>query len=237
MAKLDAAPIKYIIRCEQIDQMTGMKEYFVVNEDRKQGKWQFECNIDLPPFISYQREKSRPYREEYNKMLNKKQEEYAKKRAEEAKKLALKREEESKKQAENKRLADEKKRAEIQKHQSELLKRMSAKSKTPKAAKKPSVKAPSVVNSVTFDAILSMHTNTTFNLLVGSAARGEASVPIIAMAAARKTTMTHMHSTNARLKITSGQSVSDSVLKAKMLNAEQVAVQKYVEHTRSAKKK
>ena len=220
--------------------MTGMKAFFVVNEDRKQGKWQLECNIDLPPFISYQREKGRPYREEYNKMLIKKQEEYAKKREEEAKKFALRKAEEAKKQAQSKRLADEKKRAEIQRHQTELLNRMaaqSAKSKTSKACAKPSAKAPAVLNSEVFETILSMHTRTTFNLLAGSAARGEASVPVLVMAAARKTTMAHMHATNVRLKNSSGQFFSDDVMKTKMSNAEQAAIKKYVEYQKIAKKK
>ena len=92
-----------------------------------------------------------------------------------------------------------------------------------------SAKAPAVLNNEALETILIMHTDTTFNLIAGSAARGEDSVPVKAMTSARNLTLAHMHAANVFL--------SKDVLRTKMNNAEQTAIEKYKKHQKLAKKK
>lgn len=233
-------PIYPKIRCERIDQMTGVKEYFIVN-NKNQGKWQFEVCVDLPPFISYQIEKGRPYRDEYNKAQKSKMEAATKKRQEELKQIVeAKRAEDEKRKTEAQKRAieratqNEKAKAETQKR---ILKRMAKESRI-KAAKTPTYYAgvnPAVNPEQAFEAALVRHKESTLSLLMQSAARGENAVPVAAMVAVRNTTLAQLNTANLFLRNANGTYYSQDILKSKMAHAESGAIQKYVQHKAGGK--
>ena len=140
-------------------------------------------------------------------------------------------EEKSKKQPDANRLADVTNRAGSE-HRQRIAATRSARARDArgKITATSSAKEPAVLNNEVFETILLMHTDTTFNLLVGSAARGEASVPVEAMTSARNLTLTHMNNS-------SGQFLNYDVVKTNMSKAENAAIKKYNEYQKNAKKK
>ena len=220
------------IRCEQIDQITGTKEYFVVDTEKNQGMWHSELNLDLATLITHRLEKIALARENSDK-FQKAQED-----------------EQKRKHTEKERLEMEKKKVLIEKRQQELLRRMAQNSKgTATSSKDQAIKSPAkpakqaseaktnILESsfLSFDAALNMHRDLTLNLLVTSANRGEASVPVAAIAAIRNTTMMNMKATNDVLRST-GKALTDDQIKNKMILAESAAVQKYIKEMNTAKK-
>lgn len=218
--------------------MTGTKEYFVV-KNNSQGKWQSEVSVDLPPFIAYQVERNKPYRERYIKQ-----------REEEARKMVG----ELKKNSDAKRLGVEKKKADAQARtaqndqvkaetQKRLMEKMLAqekktKSKTPvKEPTKPAGTATSPDQA--FQTILTQHRDTTYTMLMHSAARGESTVSVAAIAAARENTMNRLNNTSSLLaSINRAWYRTPDALKAKMSAAENEARQLCIQHhTKSASKK
>lgn len=222
--------------------MTGTKEYFIVN-NKNQGKWQSEVNVDLPPYICYQIKKGKPYREEYNKAQKTKLETETKKRQEELKKvIEAKRAEEEKKTAEAQKREREraaqnaKVRAEMQKR---ILEKM-AKDEKAKAAVKPAGSNPITYPQhpqQSFEAVLKAHIEKTIRLLSQSAAKGEASVPVSEMIAARTSTMSQLYATNSLSRGVGGTFFSAEILKSKMSQAETAAVQQYTLHMKAIGRK
>lgn len=220
------------IRCEQIDQITGINEYFVVDSEKNQGMWHSELNLDLATLITHRFEKISLARENSEKVQ--KAQENEKKRI----------------QMERERLETEKKKVQIEKRQKELLRRMAqnnkgkATSSKDKAIKNPAKpakqasEAKSIVSEsslLSFDAALNIHRDLTLNLLVTSANRGEASVPVAAITATRNTTMMNMKATNDVLRST-GKALTDDQIKNKMTLAESAAVQTYIKEMHTTKK-
>lgn len=199
-------------------------------KNNNQGKWQSEINVDLPPFITYQIERNKPHRERYNK-----------ERKETAKKMAGEIDEKKKADAQARMLERtaiiDKAKAETQKR---LMKKMLAQDRNAKlkaAAKKPAG-MPSASQEQAFQATLAQHRETTYNILMQSAARGEQTVSMAVIASARNTTLYHLTNTNAFLKSTYGTYLSFEALKEKMTKAENEARQMYIEHhAKSSSKK
>jgi hypothetical protein len=242
-----------------------MREYFVVNDEKKQGKWQSEVVVDLPPFISYRFQKARSHREKYDEAQKKKRAEVAKKaakakqadeekrKAETAQKqaeLEKRKAEEAKKRAEVVKKAAEAKQAEAQQRQEELFKRIAQvdgkpKAESAKVAAMPAVKTPKkpAAKKVTkprtipailphvFQSTLMVHRETTYKLLEESAARGEATVSVLAMTTARNAALNSLRNTNEMLR----QNISMDELKRNMAVAESDAVRQFVQ-SRGGKK-
>lgn len=217
------------IRCEQIDQITGIKEYFVIDTEKNQGRWDTELSLDLTTLITHRFEKISSAREDSEKLQKSQQD--GKKQ----------------KQMEIERLEMDKKKLQIENHQKEPRRRMTQNSKdkaTSKAIKSPAnlTKKSSEEKNVSlgstllsFDAALNMHRDLTLNLLVTSANRGEAAVPVVAIAATRHTTMMNMKATNALLRST-GNALTDDQIKNKMTLAEAEAVKNYIKEMNAVKK-
>ena len=143
--------------------------------------------------------------------------------------------------------AEREKKARLQKLQDDiLLHRMDRVNKVKKSTSSSSTKTTktSLVDSSakkqlpsasqSFEAILTMHTETTFKLLVATALRGQKTVSVDLMTTVRSKTFQRMTVANAQLYHRQGFGVNDFI--AKIQEAEAAAVKRYVENSERAQK-
>ena len=183
-----------------------------MNKNKNQGRWQYEVNIDLPPFISYRFEKGKQLRNKYEEKKKLKQKAESDKNLGETKKAA------------------ERKQAEAKKRQEVLLKQMAARSnKTPATTP---TKSPTVSPEQAIESALMRHQDSVFKLLAASAARGERVVPNDLIFSARKATTAQLNLLSSSMKRFTGKSISEIELSEKIGNAESAAVKQYTEHLR-----
>jgi hypothetical protein len=203
-------PSTAVIRCEQIDPVSGLREYFVVDTKRNQGRWQSETEIDLMTLISHRYSKGAPLRERLKERQNTEEEK-------------------------RKHHDDEQKKIAAEKRQQELLQRLAQNTKskaTSSVSRSANPANVSTISSFTITDSLNEHIDLTLRLLRRSAARGEASVPVSAMVTARELTMKRMTSANLVAKATNKKALTVDDMKRKMTTAESAAVQRYQQFSR-----